>query len=99
MKFISIISLFTAVIIGSCFQQSTEGENQIKQSPNQYQNLKNGIRIDNGTNRGINYTDSSGTDFNIRYIPIKITNDTIIPINFQINFSKEYDYPQSNYLP
>lgn len=52
-----------------------------------------GLRIDNGVNRGVGYTDSLGTPYNLRYIPITITNESIIPIHLQIAFSNEYNYP------
>ncbi len=57
---------------------------------------KSGLLIENKINRGINYTDPQGTDFSIRYIPITIINDSTIPINLQIAFSKEYNNPPPN---
>ena len=51
------------------------------------------IRIDNGINRGIGYTDTLGADYNLRYIPITIRNDSTISIHLQIAFSMEYNFP------
>lgn len=58
--------------------------------------LKNGVLIENRINRGINYEDPNGEQYNIRFIPITITNDSTIPINIQIEFLKEYYNHQSN---
>ena len=54
---------------------------------------KSGLQIEKGPNHGVGYTDSLGTKYNVRYIPITITNDSTIPIHLQIAFLKEYDYP------
>ncbi|MBX2875200.1 MAG: hypothetical protein KTR30_23980 [Saprospiraceae bacterium] len=59
------------------------------------QNLHDGLQIENGINRGVNYTDSVGGTYSIRYIPITITNDTSLAIQFQINFSAT-DYLDNN---
>ena len=77
MKFGTIVGLFTVLIVCSCVQQKP----------------KSGLLIDNEINRGTGYTDSLGTYYNIRYIPITITNDSTIPIHLQMTFSKEYDFP------
>lgn len=53
----------------------------------------NGPLIENKINRGINYMDPQGNDFNIRYIPISITNDSTISMHVQLAFSKEYHFP------
>ena len=55
--------------------------------------LGSGLMIDNGINRGVNYTDAEGRDYSIRYIPVKISNDSTFPIHFRMEFSKEYNYP------
>lgn len=54
-----------------------------------------GLQIENGINRGVNYTDSIGSTYSIRYIPITITNDTSLAIQLQINFSAT-DYLDNN---
>jgi len=74
-------------------QQTSKNALQIESAPNQHLWSKSGLRIDNGINRGTGYTDSVGANYNIRNIPITITNDSIIPIHLQIAFSKEYEYP------
>ena len=57
------------------------------------QSPKSGLFIENRINRGISYTDPSGTDYSIRYIPNTIANDSTISILLQLTFSKEYNYP------
>ena len=58
---------------------------------------KPGLRIENGINRGVSYTDPQGITYSIRYIPITITNDNPTPIHIKIAFLKEYDYPTANH--
>ena len=81
MIFINIFGLLGALIVCSYSQQTKDSEPMI------------GLRIDNGIYRGITYTDSLGSNYNLRYMPITITNDSTISIHLQIAFSKEYNYP------
>ncbi len=77
------MALIGLLTVYSCKQQTSKGPPPVH----------SGLLIDNGINRGTNYTDSVGIDHNLRYIPISITNDSIIPIRLQITFSKEYEFP------
>lgn len=77
MKIKTLVVLLIVLVISSCSQR-TPGS---------------GLRIDNGINRGTNYTDSAGSNYSLRYIPVTITNDSTVPIKLQIAFSKEYNYP------
>lgn len=79
--------MFLLSLLGPFTQCAQEKSTRTEQTSNV------GLLIDNGINRGINYTDSLGTNYNLRYIPITITNDSTIPIHFQLVFSKDYDYP------
>lgn len=54
-----------------------------------------GLQIENGINRGVNYTDSLGGTYSIRYIPITLTNDTNLSIQLQLTFETA-DYLDSN---
>ncbi len=54
---------------------------------------KSGLLIDNGPPRGLDYTDTLGTNYSFRTITATITNDSTIPIHIQIALSKEYDFP------
>ena len=54
---------------------------------------QSGISIENKINRGVNWTDPEGRDWSIRYIPVTVSNDSSVLINIEINFSKEYYYP------
>ena len=83
MIFRTIFGLLIVLIVCSCFQQTS-----IDGLP-----IESRLRIENGINRGVSYTDSLGTRYNLRYIPITITNDSTFPIHIQIAFSNEYDYP------
>ena len=93
MKYRTIVGLLIVLIFCSCAEQTTKGEPQLENDPNQHLVPKSGLLIDNGINRGISYTDPQGTDYSIRYIPITIANDSTIRIHLQIAFSKEYNYP------
>ena len=95
MIFRTIVGLLIVLIGCSGNQQTSKGEPQIENDPNQHFESKSGLLIDNGINRGTGYTDSLGTDYNLRYMPITISNDSTIPIHLQIAFSKEYDYPSA----
>lgn len=66
---------------------SQEESNNAKQLSNL------GLQIDNSPNRGLNYTDTLGSKYSYRNIPITITNDTIFPIHLNLALSGEYDYP------
>lgn len=66
-----------------------------KQAKSTEQTFNSGLQIDNGINRGVNYTDPLGMTYSIRYIPITITNDSTISMELQIAFAKEYGYPVS----
>jgi len=92
----TIVRLLIALIACSCMQQPSENRLQHEKDSNQHFSSQSGLRIDNRVNRGTGYTDSQGTDYSLRYIPITITNEDSIPIRLQIDFSKEYDYPIEN---
>ena len=84
------------MLIGCSWNQQTSGSRlQTENGLKQHHGSKSGLLIDNGINRGTGYTDALGTKVNIRYIPITITNDSTIPIRFQIAFLNEYDHTGS----
>ncbi len=95
MNFSTIVGFLTVLIACSGNQQTPNGELQIESGAKQQQLPKSGLLIENRINRGIDYTDPKRMDYNIRYIPITITNDSTISIHVQIVFSKEYNYPHS----
>jgi len=45
-----------------------------------------GLHIENGPRQGFQYFDSTKTEYNYRYYTMTITNDTIVPVLFEINF-------------
>ncbi|MBT8399925.1 MAG: hypothetical protein KJO98_05565 [Rhodothermia bacterium] len=92
-RFRTILGLLILLMGCSANPQTSKGEPQIENGPNLHPAARTGLRIDNGINRGTGYTDALGTDHNLRYIPITITNDSTNPIHLQIAFSKEYEYP------
>lgn len=93
MKVRNIFGIFVVVIICSCFQQTSKSERQSEKSFYQQHELENGLRIENGINRGLAFTDSLGDKYAITYIAITVTNDNSIPIKFQIALSSEYNHP------
>ena len=54
------------------------------------------ITIENKINRGTDYQDKSGKAYNLRYIPIEISNDSTVSIQIEFEFSKEYYFPKPN---
>ena len=51
-----------------------------------------GIYLDRGVRTGFTYLDQKGNTYNYRTVTTTITNDSIIPINLKIAFSKKYYY-------
>ncbi|NER17560.1 hypothetical protein [Spongiivirga citrea] len=86
MKLNTIVGILAIVIVWSCTQLKPKNEN----SNTQQLKFKYELKIENGTNRGTSYTDSKGTDYIIRYIPITVTNTDSVPIRIQLDFSEEY---------
>lgn len=78
-----LAGFLTVLIVCSCSQRNSKNELP----------LSTGLQIENGPTRGTGFTDSLGTKYGLVYITATITNDTIIPIQLQLAFSKEYDYP------
>ena len=93
MMFRKVAGVFMVLLVCGCSKQTTESEPQIEIDQNQPLESINGIQIDNGVIRGSGYTDTLGTEYNFRSIPITITNQSTIPMHVQLAFSKEYDYP------
>lgn len=94
MKYATIIG-FIVLVFSSCIQKtSSKQSDEISELRNM--KFKSGLVIDNGINRGTGYKDSLGTNYNIRYIPIKIKNDSSLSIKLHINFLKDYTNPFSN---
>lgn len=90
MKTRMVLGLFLILILCSCKQRRlTDDPFNSNFNKDRSKNLS-GLLIENGINRGIMYTDSLGTNYNIRYIPITLTNDSTLPIRVQIKFLKEY---------
>ena len=86
MKVRSAIGLFVVLIISSCTQRISKDRLL----------LYSGLKIENSTNYGANYTDSFGVKYSLRYISATITNENEIPINIHLALSGEYDYPASH---
>ncbi len=95
MKCRIIVGLLMGLIIYSCAQRTTKDVLQLEKGENQQLEAKSRLLIDHGGYRGSGYTDSLGTNYNLRVNPITITNGRTIPIQVQIAFSKEYDYPSA----
>jgi hypothetical protein len=95
MKFSTIVGVLIIMTLGSCAQRTSINESPNENASTKQVKFNSGLKIENGINRGTNYTDSLGTLYSIRNIPITIMNDTTFPIQVQISFSKEYNYPQA----
>lgn len=84
------------VLMGCNSNQQASQEKLKKEKDSNPFASKSGLLIDNGINRGVNYMDSLGKPYNLRYIPITISNDTSIPIQLRLAFAQSYDYPTSH---
>ena len=93
MRFETTLGLLILLILCACLQQPSKSKLEIEDGPDQHSGSKSGLRIENSPNRGLNYTDTLGTKYSYRNIPITITNDNTIAIHVQIALSNEYDYP------
>ncbi len=93
MKFTTVVGLLIVLIVCSCAQQTTKGVEKIEDGPSQHPRSSSGLMIEHGGYRGTGYTDSLGANYNLRYSPITITNDNTVPIQVQLEFERDYDYP------
>ena len=95
MKFVTAVRVLIIMAFGSCAQNASKNANLNERSNSRPVKPNNGIKIENGINRGAIYTDSLGIPYSIRNIPITIINDTTLPIQIEISFAKEFKYPQN----
>lgn len=72
--------LFLLVFWGALTQCTPPQSTQANQTWN------GGLQIENGVNRGVTYTDSLGKTYNVRYIPITLTNESSLSMQIQIAF-------------
>lgn len=96
MKARNLIGYLAVLFFYSCIQNTVTGTRQIEESTNQQSELNLGLRIENGINRGLAFTDSLGDKYAITYIPTTVINDSTFPINFQLDLLEEYNYPQAS---
>lgn len=80
-------------LMGCSGSQQTGKGGQHFEAQNQNNEVKSGLQIENGPNRGLNYTDPAGTHYSYRNIPVSITNDSTVAIRLRLALSQEYDYP------
>ena len=66
---------------------------QIEDNPKQLLDLSKGLKIENRINHGARYTDSDSTDYWLIHIASTITNESTMPIQLELAFFNEYDYP------
>ena len=93
MKIRTILALLIVLIVCSCSHQTSKGELQTENVPNQHLKSKTGLKIEYGPNLGTTHTDSLGRkNFYVHSTNI-ITNDSTIPIHLQFALSKEYEFP------
>ena len=80
------------IVFFSCGQKTSI--KQVVEEPQQNElEFRSGLSIDNGINRGAGFKDSLETFHNIRYIPIRIKNDSTLTLKIYLNFLKEYNHP------
>lgn len=90
-----IFGLLFSLVVCSSFMLTSNDHVLVQGSQHRLIQPPSGLLIANGVIRGSSYTDSIGETFTFRHIPITITNDTTIPINVRIEYSKEYLYPEN----
>ena len=85
------------ILLISCSSnwQSSKGDRSRAQVPVKLQRSNTGLKIECKPTRGQPYSDPLGKDYQLRLIPASITNDSTIPIQVQLAFSKDYDYPKA----
>jgi hypothetical protein len=81
----TLIGLLMVLMSCSSNQQASQEKQQEEQDSKSFTS-KSGLLIDSGINRGVNYTDSLGKSYNLRYIPITI----------RLAFAQSYDYPKGH---
>ena len=85
------IILFLLTIICSC--SDNEPNKQLsKKTIDFYSEKYFGISIENEPRQGSPFIDSSGTEYFYICKKITVSNDTTVPIDLKISFSKEYDH-------
>lgn len=89
MKFKTKLVILIVLFFYGCNMHSTKVNPQISKRIH----LKSGLHIINGINRGVAFNDALGDRYAITYINTIVTNDSTIPIHFQISFLNEYDFP------
>lgn len=57
---------------------------------------QNGLLIEHGNYRGTEYTDSLDVLWRLKYKPIRMKNDSTIPIHVELDFDPAYDYPEGH---
>lgn len=92
MKSSTIFGFVLVIVFFSC-GQNTSGKQVIEETQQNEPEFKSGLTIDNGINRGAGYKDSLETFHNVRYIPVRIKNDSTLTVKVHLNFLKEYNHP------
>jgi len=85
-----------ALIVWSCTQQPSITHLDRERGVDQHRGSAIDLHIDNRINRGADYTDAQGNKYNLRYIPVVITNDGLLPTDFQLDFLERYSYPSQH---
>ena len=91
----AILGQLMVLVVISCFQQKSNSALPQEQVSNPQNVVKSRLNIENSPTRGTGFTDTLGEKYGLVYITSTITNDSTIPVHFQITFSKVYDYPES----
>ncbi len=89
------IILFILTIMCSCSDTETN-KVQSKKTTDVYSEKYFGIYIENDPRQGSPYIDSSGTEYFYLCKKITLSNDTTVPIDLKISFSKEYNNIRAN---
>ena len=92
MKRPQIIIIILLTIFFSC----SDNGNKFEKVADVFSENNFGISIENGLRQGFKDFDSLGTEFFYLCKTTTITNDTTVPVDLKIYFSKEYNYLRSN---
>jgi hypothetical protein len=89
------VLLFILTIICSC-SDNEPNNHQTKKTTDIYSEKYFGISIENDQRQGSQYIDSLGTEYFYLCKKITLSNDTTVPIDLKISFSKEYNNIRAN---
>lgn len=88
MSFKNLFLLIFPICLYACSGNHLNGADEKQLSPDPNKHLQFGLHIENGQRQGMQYYDSSGTEYNYRYNTITIWNDTTVAIQLEVGLQE-----------